>query len=82
MSDRTPEQGELRGTIAVTADEDGYGFIEPLDGGGQLLVRLGSINSGLRLRVGENVRYTLAPGSFALEAVAVSRLSHDAEGTA
>jgi cold shock CspA family protein len=61
----------LRGTIAVSAELDGFGFIEPDRGGGQLLVRSSSIEAGLRLRVGEPVRYVLAGGTFALEAVAV-----------
>ena len=69
-----PALGVLRGTIAVTADLDGFGFIDPDRGGGQLLVRSSSIESGLRLRVGEPVRYVLAGGSFALEAVAVTRV--------
>jgi cold shock CspA family protein len=67
--------GELCGTIAVVAGADGYGFIEPARGGGQVLVRLSSIDSDVRLRVGEQVSYTLSAGSFALEAVAVSRLT-------
>jgi cold shock CspA family protein len=53
---------------------DGYGFIEPDHGGGQLLVRLDSIDSDLQLRVGEAVEYALAAGSFAVEAVDVCPL--------
>jgi cold shock CspA family protein len=64
--------GALRGTIAVSAELDGFGFIEPDRGGGQLLVRSSSIEAGLRLRIGEPVRYVLAGGTFALEAVAVT----------
>jgi cold shock CspA family protein len=64
----------FRGTIAVSPEPDGYGFVEPDGGGGQVLVRAESIESGLRLRVGQAVRYSLADGSFALEAVAVRRL--------
>jgi cold shock CspA family protein len=65
--------GELCGTIAVVAGANGYGFIDPARGGGQVLVRLSSIDDDVRLRVGEPVSYTLSAGSFALEAVAVSR---------
>jgi len=36
----------LRGTIAVSAELDGFGFIEPDRGGGQLLVRSSSIEAG------------------------------------
>lgn len=63
--------GKLHGTIAVSALTDGYGFIEPDGGGGQLLVRLSSIDCDLHLRVGEAVEYALAAGSFAVEAVDV-----------
>jgi cold shock CspA family protein len=63
--------GTFHGTLAVSALADGYGFIQPDDGGGQLLVRLGSIDAGCRLRVGEAVEYMLAAGSFAVEAVGV-----------
>ena len=70
---------QFHGTLAVTADTNGYGFIEPDRGGGQLLVRVGNIQTDLRLRVGDAVRYALAGGSFALEAVAVSPLRADAE---
>ena len=71
--------GELRGTIAVVAGADGYGFIEPARGGGQVLVRLSSIDSDVRLRVGESVSYTLSAGSFALEAVTVTALTEPAD---
>jgi cold shock CspA family protein len=64
--------GKLLGTIAVSALADGYGFIQPDGGGGQVLVRSESIDSSVRLRVGDNVRYELAAGSFAVEAVAVT----------
>jgi cold shock CspA family protein len=67
--------GKLLGTIAVSALADGYGFIEPDGGGGQILVRLSSIDSNVRLRVGEYVRYELAAGSFAVEAVAVTAVT-------
>jgi cold shock CspA family protein len=66
--------GKLHGTIAVAALADGYGFIEPDDGSGQLLVRLSSIDSDSQLRVGEAVDYVLASGSFAIEAVDVRAL--------
>jgi cold shock CspA family protein len=66
--------GKLRGTIAVSALADGYGFIEPDDGSGQLLVRLSSIDSDAQHRVGEAVDYVLASGSFAVEAVDVRAL--------
>ena len=62
----------FRGTLAVAAEAGGYGFIEPDGGGGQLLVRIGNIDSDRGLRVGDAVRYALAAGSFAVEAVAVS----------
>jgi cold shock CspA family protein len=65
-------EGELRGTIAVSVQAHGYGFIEPDTGGGQLLVRRSSIDSDRQLRVGDPVRYALATGPFALEAVGVS----------
>jgi cold shock CspA family protein len=61
-----------RGTLAVTAEPDGYGFIEPAAGGGQLLVRQGSIEAG-GLRVGDVVQYAVSAGSFAVEAVSVRR---------
>jgi len=67
----------LRGTIVVSPEPDGYGFVEPDCGGGQVLFRGSSIESGLRLRVGEAVRYALADGSFALEAVGVTLLEID-----
>jgi cold shock CspA family protein len=59
-----------RGTLAVSAQPDGYGFIEPAAGGGQLLVRRDSIESG-ELRVGDVVQYAILSGSFAVEAVSV-----------
>jgi hypothetical protein len=46
-----------------------------------VLVRLSSIDSDVRLRVGENVRYTLVSGSFAVEAVGVSPLTAEADRT-
>jgi cold shock CspA family protein len=61
-----------RGRIAVGPGSDGYGFVEPDCGGGQLLFRGSSVAAGFRLRVGQRVRYALAEGSFALEAVAVT----------
>jgi cold shock CspA family protein len=67
----------FRGRIAVKAGSDGYGFVEPDCGGGQVLFRDSSVTSGLRLRVGETVGYALADGSFALEAVAVTLLGFD-----
>jgi cold shock CspA family protein len=67
----------LHGTIAVSALADGFGFIEPHNGGGQLLVRRKSISSDLQLRVGEAVEYVLASGSFAIEAVDVRALRVD-----
>ena len=63
--------GRLHGTIAVSAPAEGYGFIEPDGGGGQLLVRRSSITSDLQLRVGAAVEYVLGAGSFAIEAVDV-----------
>jgi cold shock CspA family protein len=57
------------GTLAVSAEPDGYGFIEPAAGGGQLLVRKASIAG--ELRVGDVVQYAVSWGSFALEAVSV-----------
>lgn len=59
-----------RGTLAVSAEPDGYGFIEPASGGGQLLVRQDSIEAG-ELRVGDVVQYALSSGSFSVEAVSV-----------
>lgn len=59
-----------RGTLAVSAEPDGYGFIEPAAGGGQLLVRQDSIEAG-ELRVGDVVQYAVSSGSFAVEAVSV-----------
>jgi hypothetical protein len=44
-----------------------------------VLVRLSSIDSDVRLRVGERVSYTLSAGSFALEAVAVTPLADAAD---
>jgi cold shock CspA family protein len=76
---KSTSTGEFCGTIAVVAGTDGYGFIEPARGGGQVLVRLSSIDSDVRLRVGERVSYTLSVGSFALEAVAVAPLPDGAE---
>ena len=67
--------GKLHGTIAVSTLADGYGFIDPDQGGGQLLVRLDNIDSDLQLPVGEAVEYVLGAGSFAVEAVEVSPLS-------
>jgi cold shock CspA family protein len=64
--------GKLHGTVAVSALADGFGFIEPDGGGGQLLVRLSSIDRDLR--VGEAVEYVVAAGSFAVEAVDVRAL--------
>jgi cold shock CspA family protein len=76
---RPKPAGALRGTIAVAAGADGYGFIEPVHGGGEVLVRLTSIDSDVRLRVGERVSYVLSAGSFALEAVSVTPLTDAAE---
>jgi cold shock CspA family protein len=66
-----PKSAKLHGTVAVSALADGYGFIEPDDGSGQLLVRSASIDSDFQLGVGEAVEYLLANGSFAIEAVDV-----------
>jgi cold shock CspA family protein len=63
----------FRGTVAASA-EAGFGFIEPDDGGGQLLVRARSIHTDRELCVGDVVGFRLARGSFALEAVDVSLL--------
>jgi hypothetical protein len=52
--------------------------VEPERGGGQVLFRGSSVASGFRLHVGQSVRFALADGSFALEAVAVTR--SDGEG--
>jgi cold shock CspA family protein len=62
----------LRGKVVVSAESDGYGFVEPELGGGQVLFRQDSVESGCRPRVGEVVDYVLADGSFALEAVGVT----------
>ena len=70
----------FRGRIAVSAGSDGYGFVEPDCGGGEVIFRRSSVESGLRLRVGEAVRYALADGSFALEAIAVTRSEANGEG--
>jgi cold shock CspA family protein len=61
-----------RGRIAVGPGSDGYGFLEPDRGSGQILFRGSSVASGFRPRVGQRVRYALAEGSFSLEAVAVT----------
>jgi cold shock CspA family protein len=66
-----PKSVKLHGTVAVSALTDGYGFIEPDDGSGQLLVRSASIDSEFQLPVGEVVEYLLGTGSFAIEAVDV-----------
>jgi cold shock CspA family protein len=66
-----------RGTVASCASVGGYGFIEPADGGGELLVRARNIEPGLPLRVGEEVLYSPAAGSFASEAVDVRRAPTD-----
>ena len=63
----------FRGMVVVSPETDGYGFVEPDCGGGQVLFRSSSVRSGIRLQVGEAVRYALANGSFALEAVALTR---------
>ena len=65
------------GTLAVSAEPDGYGFIDPAGGGGQLLVRQGSIE-GVGLSVGDAVQYSVSYGSFAVEAVSV-RAGQEAE---
>jgi cold shock CspA family protein len=59
--------------VVVSPGADGYGFVEPERGGGEVLFRGSSVACGFRLRVGESIRYALADGSFALEAVAVTR---------
>ena len=71
---RAPEgcAAVLRGWIAVSPGADGYGFVEPERGGGQVLFRGSNVVSGSRLLAGESVQYALAGGSFSLEAVAVS----------
>jgi cold shock CspA family protein len=74
-----PTAAELCGTIAVVGGADGYGFIDPARGGGQVLVRISNIDSGVRLRVGEQVSYALSAGTFAIEAVSVTSL-FDAAG--
>ena len=64
--------GSVRyGTVAFPAPVNGFGFIEPDDGGGQLLVRLDNVEAARQLRVGDAVVYTLAVGSFCNEAIAV-----------
>jgi cold shock CspA family protein len=70
----TPDRrvASFHGRVVASPEANGYGFVEPDRGGGQLLFR-GSSVAGFHLRVGESVRYTLADGSFALEAVAVTR---------
>jgi len=72
---RAPERraARFRGRVAVTAGAGGYGFVEPDRGGGEVLFRDSSVTSGLRLSVGDAVRYALAAGSFSLEAVGVTR---------
>jgi cold shock CspA family protein len=67
------------GTVAVSAERDGYGFIEPAAGGGQLLVRQDSVEAE-ELRVGDVVQYAVSSGSFAVEAVSV-RPARDAGDT-
>ena len=67
-----------RGTLAVSAKGDGYGFIEPAAGGGQLLVRQDNIEAA-ELRVGDVVQYAISSGSFAVEAVSV-RAGRDLDG--
>jgi cold shock CspA family protein len=72
---RAPERAAVfRGRVAVSPGTDGYGFIEPDCGGGELLFRDSNMPRGFRLRVGESIRYALADGSFALEAVDVQAL--------
>jgi cold shock CspA family protein len=65
-----------RGTLAVSAEPDGYGFIEPAAGGGQLLVRQDSIEAA-DLCVGDVVQYSVSSGSFAVEAVSVQPARDD-----
>ncbi len=62
----------LRGVVVVSPGTDGYGFVEPDCGGGEVLFRSSSVSSGIDLQVGASVRFALAHGSFALEAVAVT----------
>jgi cold shock CspA family protein len=69
----------FHGRIVVSPGADGYGFVEPERGGGEVLFRGSNVARGFRLRVGESVRYALADGSFALEAVAVTRSEVDGE---
>jgi cold shock CspA family protein len=80
-SSRKRRVGPFRGRVVVSPDADGYGFVEPDRGGGEVLFRDRSVVSGFRLRVGESVRFALADGSFALEAVAVTRSQAGTEET-
>ena len=59
--------------VVLTPEADGFGFVEPDGGGGEVLFRGSSVKSETRLQVGESVRYALARGSFALEAVDLRR---------
>lgn len=67
-----------RGTLTASA-AGGYGFVAPDDGGGELLVRGCNIETERELRAGETVLYSLAAGSFALEAVGVRLAPVDAQ---
>ena len=67
--------GRRRGTVASTAPPDGFGFIEPDDAGGQLLVRAGNIEAARPLRPGDAVLYRVAAGTFCVEAIDVCRVA-------
>ena len=59
--------------VVVSPEADGFGFVQPDGGGGEVLFRDSSVKSQTRLHVGESVRYALANGSFALEAIDLRR---------
>jgi cold shock CspA family protein len=63
-----------RGVVSQAVTEAGYGFIEPDDRGGQLLMRASEIDRERPLVVGEPVEYALEAGSLGVEAVFVKPL--------
>jgi CspA family cold shock protein len=65
-----------QGTVKWFNEEEGYGFIEPDEGGENLFVHYTAITgSGFRtLEEGERVSYELAQGQKGLQAENVSRV--------
>jgi len=65
---------QRQGTVALPALTNGFGFIDPDDGGRQVLMRASRIDGNRALCAGDAVLYWLGTGTLGLEAVQVRLL--------